>query len=256
MENEIILKYYENDDINFELETGNFYTFIGSLNEQIVKNLLFKEENDYITYNNKKVTKDNLSIYRRNVAFSLYELVNIYDSETVIDELAYPLENLGFKNKSMYESIMEFSNKLRLDTILNESPYNINSSKRALLNVGSALVFCPKIIIINNIFGLLDKKDKEVLINYLKSFIKTGGVVVNFTNDIEESLYGNKLIISNKEKIVISGKTISVLNEEIIMKRLGFNLPFIVQLNKYMKDYELIKNYNLSYEGLVDKIWK
>lgn len=256
MENEIILKYYENDDINFELETGNFYTFIGSLNEQIVKNLLFKEENDYITYNNKKVTKDNLSIYRRNVAFSLYELVNIYDSETVIDELAYPLENFGFKNKSMYESIMEFSNKLRLDTILNESPYNINSSKRALLNVGSALVFCPKIIIINNIFGLLDKKDKEVLINYLKSFIKTGGVVVNFTNDIEESLYGNKLIISNKEKIVISGKTISVLNEEIIMKRLGFNLPFIVQLNKYMKDYELIKNYNLSYEGLVDKIWK
>ena len=151
---------------------------------------------------------------------------------------------------------MEFSNKLRLDTILNESPYNISSSKRALLNVGSALVFCPKIIIINNIFGLLDKKDKEVLINYLKSFIKTGGVVVNFTNDIEESLYGNKLIISNKEKIVISGKTISVLNEEIIMKRLGFNLPFIVQLNKYMKDYELIKNYNLSYEGLVDKIWK
>lgn len=256
MENEIILKYYENDDINFELETGNFYTFIGSLNEQIVKNLLFKEENDYITYNNKKVTKDSLSIYRRNVAFSLYELVNIYDSETVIDELAYPLENLGFKNKSMYESIMEFSNKLRLDTILNESPYNISSSKRALLNVGSALVFCPKIIIINNIFGLLDKKDKEVLINYLKSFIKTGGVVVNFTNDIEESLYGNKLIISNKEKIVISGKTISVLNEEIIMKRLGYNLPFIVQLNKYMKDYELIKNYNLSYEGLVDKIWK
>ena len=40
------------------------------------------------------------------------------------------------------------------------------------------------------------------------------------------------------------------------MKRLGFSLPFIVQLNKYMKDYELIKNYTLSYEGLVGKIWK
>lgn len=255
MEQEI-LKYYENENINFNLEENNFYTFIGDLNSHIIKNLLFKEENDFITLNNKKVTKSNLNNYRKEISFSLYEYVNIFTSETVKDELAYPLENLAMKNKQMEERINSIANKLRLDLVLEESPNNICMSEKALLNLSSSIITNPKIIIINNIFELLDKKDKEYVIKYLKEYVKNGGIVVNFTNNIEESLYGTKLIVSNDEKIVISGKTISVLNEERIMKRLGYNLPFIVQLNKYMKDYELIKNYILDYEGLVDKIWK
>jgi len=47
----------------------------------------------------------------------------------------------------------------------------------------------------------------------------------------------------------------SVLNEEKLMKRLGYSLPFVIQLNKYLKDYELIRDYNLSYESLVKSIW-
>ena len=42
MEQEI-LKYYENENINFSLEENNFYTFIGDLNSHIIKNLLFKD---------------------------------------------------------------------------------------------------------------------------------------------------------------------------------------------------------------------
>lgn len=250
------LKYYENEDINFILESGNFYTFIGNLNEHILNNLLIKEFNNYVYLSDKLINKDNLTIYRKSVSFSLYDLVNIFTSERVIDELAYPLENLSYKNSTMQSKIKDISLKLRLDLVLNESPNNISMSKKALLNIGSSLIVSPKILILNNILCLLDKKDKDNLIDYLKEYINNGGIVVNFTNDIEETLYGNKLIVTNKDKIVISGKTISVLNEEIIMKRLGFNLPFIVQLNKYMKDYDLIKNYTLSYEGLVGKIWK
>ncbi len=253
---EEILKYNENEKIAFSLEEGNYYTFIGKLNDRILKNLLYIKENDYITFNKEKVTKNNLSNYRKNVSFSIYELVSTFTSETVNDELAYPLENMAYKNKEMEEKINDIALKLRLDLILEESPNNISMSKKALLNFGSAIITEPKIIILDNILDLLDKKDKEVVIKYLKEFTKNKGIVINFTNNIEDSLYGNILIVSNEEKIVISGKTISVLNEEIIMKRLGFSLPFIVQLNKYMKDYDLIKNYVLNYEGLVDKIWK
>ena len=251
-----ILKYNESENINFVLESGNFYTFVGELNNHIINNLLLNDFNDFIALNDSIITKDNLNKYRKEVSFSLYELVNTFTSERVIDELAFPLENMAYKNSTMQSKIKEFTPKLRLDLILEESPNSICMSKRALLNIGSALITIPKVLIINNIFSLLDKKDKEALLDYLKEYVSNDGIVVNFTSDIEESLFGNKLVVSNKEKIVISGKTISVLNEEIIMKRLGFSLPFIVQLNKYMKDYELIKNYTLSYEGLVGKIWK
>ena len=57
-------------------------------------------------------------------------------------------------------------------------------------------------------------------------------------------------------KIVMSGKTMSVLNEEKIMKRLDINLPFIVLLNKYLIDYNLIDNYILDYTSLGGALWK
>ena len=103
---------------------------------------------------------------------------------------------------------------------------------------------------------MLDKNDFKNVINNLKEFIKNGGIIFNFTTNIEETILSNELIITDKEKIVISGPTLSVLNEEKIMKRLGISLPFIVMLNKYLIDYELINTYYLDYNLLGGKLWK
>ena len=103
--------------------------------------------------------------------------------------------------------------------------------------------------------SLLDESDKEKVYKALKQYTKNNGIILNFTTQIEETLLGTDIIITDKTKVLLSGKTMSVLNEEKLMKRLGYNLPFIIQLNKYLKDYELIRNYNLSYESLVNSIW-
>ena len=90
----------------------------------------------------------------------------------------------------------------------------------------------------------------------LKEYVKDGGIVLNFTNDMEETLYGDKIIVVYEKKIVCEGKTLSVLNEEKILKRLGLGLPFIVELNWYLMDYGLINKYYLSDKELVGALWK
>ena len=57
-------------------------------------------------------------------------------------------------------------------------------------------------------------------------------------------------------KLVCDGKTLSVLNEEKLLKRLGIGLPFIIELNKYLMDYGLINKYYLNYKKLVSAVWK
>lgn len=254
MEENILI--YNDNEINFNLKTNTFYTFIGNKNETIYNNLILKEDNNYITLDNTLITKENKNDYRKSISFVSYDYIDTFTSERVIDELSYPLENLGLKNKKMISLIEEISNKLKIEDILYENSYSISNSKKVLVLISSALITNPKILILNNIFSLLDKKDKEIIIKYLKEYVSLGSTIVNFTLDIEESIYSDILYITNKDKIVISGKTMSVLNEEIILKRLGYKLPFIIELNKYMKDYGLIKNYTLDYERLVDKIWK
>ena len=97
-----------------------------------------------------------------------------------------------------------------------------------------------------------NKKYRIVVSNEFK---RDGLIIFNFTTDIESSLFGDEIIITDKEKIIVSGKTMSVLNEEKIMKRLGLGLPFIVMLNKYLIDYNLIDKYILDYKLLGGKLW-
>ena len=73
---------------------------------------------------------------------------------------------------------------------------------------------------------------------------------------MEETLYGDKIIIINDKMTVCEGKTLSVLNEEKLLKRLGLGLPFIVELNKYFMDYGMIDKYYLTNEKLVGALWK
>ena len=62
--------------------------------------------------------------------------------------------------------------------------------------------------------------------------------------------------MNDKEKVIASGRTLSILNEEKLMNRLGLSLPFIVDLNKQLMYYDIIDKYILDEEGLVDEIWK
>ena len=94
------------------------------------------------------------------------------------------------------------------------------------------------------------------MIKILKRYVKEGNIVLNFTNNVDESLYGDRIIINDNKSIIVDGKTLSVLNEDKILKKLGIGLPFIVELNKYLLNYGIIDHYELDMDKLVGVIWK
>ena len=172
-----------------------------------------------------------------------------------MDELAFPLESLGMKKENMDKSILELSNKFNFNNYLEVSPSSLPVSKKVVLNIMCSLIVEPKLLVIDNLLSSLDKEDLITTLNVLNEFKRDGLIIFNFTTDIESSLFGDEIIITDKEKIIVSGKTMSVLNEEKIMKRLGLGLPFIVMLNKYLIDYNLIDKYILDYKLLGGKLW-
>ena len=93
-------------------------------------------------------------------------------------------------------------------------------------------------------------------LEFLKEYAKNGMIIINFTNDIEDALFGNKVIVIYDKKVICEGKTMSVLNEEKILKRLNIGLPFIVELSKYFMDYGMIDKYYLTNEKLIGALWK
>lgn len=247
--------YNESDKISIKSKQSNYITFYGEMNDYLIKNIMLINENDYVTLNFSKASKKNITKYYKLIRMSSYTFINTEHAETVMDELAFPLESLGMKKESMDKSILELSNKFNFNNYLEVSPSSLPVSKKVVLNIMCSLIVEPKLLVIDNLLSSLDKEDLITTLNVLNEFKRGGLIIFNFTTDIESSLFGDEIIITDKEKIIVSGKTMSVLNEEKIMKRLGLGLPFIVMLNKYLIDYNLIDKYILDYKLLGGKLW-
>ena len=94
---------------------------------------------------------------------------------------------------------------------------------------------------------------KKQLIAYLK---KQNIQIINYTSNIEETLLLEYLIIIYNQSIIMEGLTCDILKEEQILKKLGYNLPFIVELSIGLKYYGLISQIYYDNEGLGDALWK
>jgi hypothetical protein len=103
---------------------------------------------------------------------------------------------------------------------------------------------------------VLNNLDDEKLTKLFEFLNSNNMLYVNISNNMETSLYTKYLIIYDKNKILIEGKTLDVLKEEKLLKRLGLKLPFMVELSILLKDYGLINELYLKKENLVGALWK
>lgn len=109
------------------------------------------------------------------------------------------------------------------------------------------------VFVIFDVLTYLDKAFKERLIRYL---ILNKKRIINYTTDIEETLLLDYLVVLHENKIIMEGKKELVLQEEKILKKLGFNLPFIVELSNGLKYYGVIDKVYFNNEELVNVLWK
>ena len=160
------------------------------------------------------------------------------------------------KKDDMTNLIDSESRLFKVTSILDRDPNSLGLSDKVKIKILSALIIKPKVIVIDNLLSELDYNDKMLVLDILDEFRNNGGIVINVTNDMEETLFSDRIIILYNKKLVCDGKTLSVLNEEKLLKRLGLGLPFIVELNKYLMDYGMIDKYYLTDKKLVGALWK
>lgn len=249
-------KYKFGDDINFEVSKGEFVTIIGNNNDLLIHTLLHGHKFVEYSIDETIFSKNNIDFIRKNMGIVLYKHLNIFVGENVGDEIVFGLESLAMKKDDIRTLLDTYSKRFKLEHLLDKDPNSLGSSDKTKLKILSYLIMKPGIIVIDNLLCELDASDKELVINLLKEYVSDGGIVINFTNDIEETLFGEKVIIIYDKKLVCEGKTLSVLNEEKLLKRLHLGIPFIVELNKYLMDYQMINKYYMTNEKLVNALWK
>ena len=137
------------------------------------------------------------------------------------------------------------SNKINNDLLKQYEEYRIideidfNKLKEIIYN------YPEKTIVFNDCLRKFRTQEKETIINMLRARKVN---FINITSNIEEVLYSDYLYVYYDGKIAIEGKTLEVLKMEKILKRLGFALPFTVDMSIQLQLYNLI-NDTFNYEA-------
>lgn len=234
-----------------------------------VKNLSFSYPNNQI-FNNlsfdvstcKWTTIIGLSGCGKSTFIRLINNDFKYDGEILFDGNIIIIDgNFNYENILVSKLIKKNYSKKIYNKIINEYDLkNIISKKVSDLNEQDKikLLFCLKlsskgdIVIIDNLLNKLNCHNKDIIVKILNKLkIK----VINMTNNIEDTLLGENIIIMDKGKIMLNDKKENIFMKYDDIKKIGLDLPFIVDLSIKLKYYGLVNKIYFSMEELIGAIW-
>ena len=103
------------------------------------------------------------------------------------------------------------------------------------------------------IFNKYNYKNKIYKNNHIE---KIGFICM--TNNLEVPTYFSNVDLSilDEGKIIKEGDILTVLNDDSMLNKLGFRLPFMIDLSLKLKYYNLVDKIILNQKEMVEMLWK
>ena len=113
-------------------------------------------------------------------------------------------------------------------------------------------VFLSKRIVFNEIWYYLSKEEKSELLEILK---RRNVSFVNITSNVEDVIYSDYVIVYDEDKKILEGNKEMVLRNEKLLKRLGYGIPFVVDLSIQLNYYDIFDTVYYDMDKLTEALW-
>lgn len=163
----------------------------------------------------------------------------------IYDEIAFPLENLGYSKNEIEIKVNFILNKLKIMHLKNKIITEISSGELQKVALATALVTEPKILILDEPFARLDSDSELNLINILQS-LKKEMIIIVLEHHLDYLLeIVDNIIILDSGNIIYQGNT-----SQCIEHLKEIDLPEIASINflnskkpsiKYLETLENLK---------------
>lgn len=255
---DLVFKYDDSlifNRFNLGIKRNSFITITGPNGcgkTTLVKILGGLEKFDgYINIDGICLNKDNIFDIRMKTGYVLAD-DDIFVGETVVDEMAFILENLCYSKDDIEKEINRVVKLLGIKSILNNNPNDLSEDNKILVKLASSLVLRPSVLILDNVFDCFD--DKEFLFQKLLQLKNT--TIINFTSDLSACFNSDEIVIIKDGIVALKGNFESIIDNEDVLLDCGLEFPFMVDLSKKLQFYDLIGDIYLDMDEMVAELWK
>ena len=194
----------------------------------------------------------------RNIKINTTKINYVYSNpdeqivgNTVKEQLMFYLKQTNIDNTIINNKIKKIIREFKLAEVIDNDPYQLNNEQKQLIVLLSNTLIHPELLILDDALSFVGTYYKNKVLRYLK---RQKISIINFTNDTEECMYSNYIVIINK-KVVLNKTLKKALKEEKIFIENNLKLPFIAELSLKLNYYKLLDDTVLNIEEMVNKLW-
>lgn len=138
-------------------------------------------------------------------------------ADSVEQEIAFTLKNLGFKSEGMESMIDQVLERFGLTQYRHQYPRSLSGGEKQRVAFASILVAQPKIIILDEPTRGMEYRLKVELMRFLDEYRENGNAVILVTQDVETvAEYGDRVILLSEGRTVVDGSKREVLSRALL----------------------------------------
>ncbi|MEE1867938.1 ABC transporter ATP-binding protein [Pseudomonas auratipiscis] len=194
------------DDINLDIQDGEFLTFLGSSGSG--KSTTLSMLAGFETPSSGEILVSGQSLvnvppHKRDIGM-VFQRYSLFPHLSVRDNIAFPL---AIRKRSAAERDKQVDAMLKLvqlDSFAHRRPAQLSGGQQQRVAIARALVYEPRILLMDEPLGALDKKLREDLQDELRQLHRRLGItIVYVTHDQEEAMrLSQRIAIFSHGKIV------------------------------------------------------
>ena len=151
-------------------------------------------------------------------------------ADTVEDETAFILKNLGYKDGEITSRVDEMLEMFNLKVYRKQYPRSLSGGERQRVALASILVAKPEVLILDEPTRGMEHRLKGELMRFLDGYRENGNTVILVTHDVETvAEYADRVILLGEGKVVVDGGKRDVLSRALF---------FSPQINRLVQAFE------------------
>ncbi|AUF96053.1 ABC transporter ATP-binding protein [Pseudomonas shirazensis] len=194
------------DNINLDIQNGEFLTFLGSSGSG--KSTTLSMLAGFETPSSGEILVDEQSLvnvppHKRDIGM-VFQRYSLFPHLSVRDNIAFPLAIRKLSASEISKRVDAMLKLVQLEQFAHRRPAQLSGGQQQRVAIARALVYEPRILLMDEPLGALDKKLREDLQDELRQLHRRLGItIVYVTHDQEEAMrLSQRIAIFSHGKIV------------------------------------------------------
>jgi energy-coupling factor transport system ATP-binding protein len=250
------------DNVSFSLYENEWLAIIGpngsgkSTMSKIINGLLLPNSGTVTVEENLLLSEETVWDIRKKIGIVFQNPDNQFVGTTVVDDLAFGLENLSIPREEMVRRITNVLEQVGMQEFIDAEPHLLSGGQKQRVAIAGILAMQPSIIILDEATSMLDPKGRLEVMKTVRALKEeTNLSVISITHDLEEAMLADRILVIHDGKKVEEGIPSIVFEQAEWLQTIGLDVPFSIKLSAMLrqKGVQLSANH-LSMEGVVNEL--